>query len=139
MTQLPTKKQKQILDFIATFTVGNGYGPSYREVMQGLGYKSVSTVATHIDGLIAKGYLRKGEGYSARSLEITTPQHTIENAGDEREKWLDKEFVTRLKKYEQTQEDATLVEAKLLAETLRILGFEEAYESALRKLSKFGE
>ena len=99
MTQLPTKKQKQILDFIATFTVGNGYGPSYREVMQGLGYKSVSTVATHIDGLIAKGYLRKGEGYSARSLEITTPQHTTENAGDEREKWLDKEFVTRLKKY----------------------------------------
>lgn len=72
-----SKKQQQMLSFVDAFIKGNGYGPSYREVMQGLGYKSVSTVAVHIDALIAKGYLRKGGEYSARSLELVehdTPQ-----------------------------------------------------------------
>ncbi len=69
----PSKKQQELLSFIDGFIKGNGYGPSYREVMRALGYKSVSTVAAHVDGLIAKGYLRKGDGYSARSLEVVTP------------------------------------------------------------------
>lgn len=69
----PSKKQQELLSFIDGFIKGNGYGPSYREVMRALGYKSVSTVAAHVDGLIAKGYLRKGDGFSARSLEVVTP------------------------------------------------------------------
>lgn len=69
----PSKKQQELLSFIDGFIKGNGYGPSYREVMRALGYKSVSTVAIHVDNLIAKGYLRKGDGYSARSLEVITP------------------------------------------------------------------
>lgn len=72
MSDLPTKKQKELLSFIDGFIKGNGYGPSYRETMRALGYKSVSTVASHIDNLIAKGYLVK-RTYSARSLEVTTP------------------------------------------------------------------
>lgn len=72
MSDLPTKKQKELLSFIDGFIKGNGYGPSYRETMRALGYKSVSTVASHIDNLIAKGYLVKRD-YSARSLELTTP------------------------------------------------------------------
>ena len=66
----PTKKQQELLSFIDGFIKGNGYGPSYREVMRALGYKSVSTVAAHVDALIAKGYLRKGDDYSARSIEV---------------------------------------------------------------------
>ncbi|PID30374.1 hypothetical protein CR983_02690 [Candidatus Saccharibacteria bacterium] len=66
----PSKKQQEILQFVDGFIKGNGYGPSYREVMRGMGYKSVSTVATHIDALIAKGYLQKGGDYSARSLLV---------------------------------------------------------------------
>lgn len=66
-----SKKQQELLAYIDTFIEGTGYGPSYREVMRALGYKSVSTVATHIDGLIAKGYLRKAD-HSARSLEVVT-------------------------------------------------------------------
>ena len=65
----PTKKQRELLVFIDNFITGNGYGPSYREVMRALDYKSVSTVATHIDGLIVRGYLRK-KTHSARSLEV---------------------------------------------------------------------
>lgn len=72
-----SKKQQAVLHFVDGFIKGNGYGPSYREVMRGLGYKSVSTVAVHVDALIAKGHLKKGGDYSARSLELVehdTPQ-----------------------------------------------------------------
>ena len=37
--------------------------------MRGLGYKSVSTVAIHIDNLITKGYLVRRDK-SARSLDV---------------------------------------------------------------------
>ncbi len=67
-----TKKQQELLSFIDGFIKGNGYGPSYREVMRALGYKSVSTVAAHVDALIAKGYLRKGDDYSARSIQVVS-------------------------------------------------------------------
>lgn len=70
-TQRPTKKQRELLSFIDGFIKGNGYGPSYREVMRALDYKSVSTVAIHINGLIARGFLRK-KTHSARSLEVVS-------------------------------------------------------------------
>ena len=69
MENRPTKKQKELLSFIDGFIKGNGYGPSYREIMRALDYKSVSTVATHIDGLIARGWLIKKDN-SARTLEV---------------------------------------------------------------------
>lgn len=76
-TQRASKKQQELFDFVKEFIVANSYGPSYREIMRALGYKSVSTVAVHIDQLIAKGYLEK-TGYSARSLIVsnTTQQLT---------------------------------------------------------------
>lgn len=66
-----SKKQRELLNFIDGFIKGNGYGPSYREMMRALDYKSVSTVATHVDGLVARGYLRKTKN-SARSLEVVS-------------------------------------------------------------------
>ena len=73
MADRSSKKQRELLLFIDGFIKGNGYGPSYREVMRALGYKSVSTVAIHINGLIEKGYLRKKD-HSARSIEVVTLQ-----------------------------------------------------------------
>lgn len=64
-----TKKQQELLSFIDGFIQQHGYGPSYREVMRALDYKSVSTVATHVNGLLAKGYIEK-TSTSARSLKI---------------------------------------------------------------------
>jgi len=69
----PTKKQKAMLDFIDGFIQGRGYSPTLREIMQALGYKSVSTVAKHVDNLIARGWLVKREG-SARSLGVVSPE-----------------------------------------------------------------
>ena len=69
MEQRPTKKQRELLSFIDGFIKGNGYGPSYREIMSALDYKSVLTVATHVNGLIARGWLAKKDN-SARTLEV---------------------------------------------------------------------
>jgi len=76
-----TKKQQELLQFIDGFIKGHGYGPSYREVMRALGYKSVSTVAIHVDQLIAKGYLEKKDN-SARSLQVVTLRPVQESKQD---------------------------------------------------------
>ena len=68
-----TKKQQETLTFITEFISQHDYSPSYREIMGALGYKSVSTVAVHVDGLISKGYLLKRDN-SVRSLEIVSAQ-----------------------------------------------------------------
>ena len=73
MEKRPTKKQKELLSFIDGFIKGNGYGPSYREIMRALDYRSVSTVATHVNGLISRGWLIKKDN-SARTLEVVVPQ-----------------------------------------------------------------
>ena len=69
MRERTTKKQQELLQFIAEFLAEHNYAPSYRETMVALGYKSVSTVAVHVDGLISKGYLTKSEK-SARSVRM---------------------------------------------------------------------
>lgn len=87
----PTKKQRELLSFIEAFIAKHGYGPSYREVMRGVGYKSVSTVANHIDNLIQKGHLRK-RGHSARSLEVSRSNSLVrpamQSVSAAEEKWL---------------------------------------------------
>ena len=69
-----TKKQLAVLDFLQDFTEENGYSPSYREIMSGLGLSSVSAVAEHVENLVEKGVLRKVPG-AARSLEILDYKH----------------------------------------------------------------
>ena len=41
-----TKRQKQVLDFVARFIEDNGYSPSYEEIARGLDLASLATVAT---------------------------------------------------------------------------------------------
>lgn len=64
-----------VLNFIKEFIAEHGYSPSYRETMAGLEIRSISTVAEHVDNLVAKGYLLKKDG-SARSLEPIEPAVT---------------------------------------------------------------
>lgn len=109
-----TKKQRELLAFIDAFIKGNNYGPSYREIMRALGYKSVSTVAVHVDGLIAAGYLRKRDN-SARSIEVVrlTSDETPKN---DHEDWLRQTVLQHLSDERMNDEQkATLKEAvKLL-------------------------
>src|ERR1700704_960336 len=64
-----TKRQKEVLDFIAGFVHENGYCPSYEEIARGLDLASLATVHKHISVLEAKSYLKRGFNQS-RSLEL---------------------------------------------------------------------
>jgi repressor LexA len=65
-----TKRQKQVLDFIAGFVEDNGYCPSFEEIAKGLDLASLATVHKHISILETKNYLKRGFNQS-RSLELT--------------------------------------------------------------------
>jgi repressor LexA len=64
-----TKRQKQVLDFIAGFLNENGYCPSYEEIARGLDLASLATVHKHISVLETKNYLKRGFNQS-RSIEL---------------------------------------------------------------------
>ncbi len=64
-----TKRQKQVLDFIAKFVDDNGYCPSFEEIARGLELASLATVHKHISVLESKNYLKRGFNQS-RSLEL---------------------------------------------------------------------
>jgi repressor LexA len=64
-----TKKQRQILDFVESFVVDNGYSPSYEEIAENFDYSSLATVHEHLTNLETKGFLRKNYNKS-RSLEV---------------------------------------------------------------------
>ena len=63
-----TRRQRQVMDFIAGFLKERGYSPSYEEVGQGMGLSSLATVHKHISTLERKGFLKRGYNQS-RSLE----------------------------------------------------------------------
>ena len=65
-----TKRQRQVLDFIAGFVDENRYCPSYEEIARGLELASIATVHKHISVLESKNYLKRGFNQS-RSLELT--------------------------------------------------------------------
>lgn len=65
-----TKKQVELLNFIEVFIAESGCSPTYREIARGMGYRSVATVAKHIDNLVAIGRLEKADNGEARSISI---------------------------------------------------------------------
>src|SRR5437588_7859681 len=71
-----TKRQKEVLDFIAEFVERQGYCPSYEEMTQGLKLASLATVHKHIQGLEARNYLRRNFNQS-RSIEVA-PKYLTE-------------------------------------------------------------
>jgi repressor LexA len=64
-----TKRQKQVLDFVARFIEDNGYSPSYEEIARGLNLASLATVHKHISTLETKQYIKRGFNQS-RSLDL---------------------------------------------------------------------
>jgi hypothetical protein len=145
MAERSTKRQRELLDFVDAFIKQHGYGPSYREVMTGLGYKSVSTVAIHINGLIEKGYLRKRDN-SARSLEVVSAEYgngsgpgtaKVSSAKDTaKEKLLVDAVRERFDKYGQASDPTTLDELYVLIGALKVLGFDAAYQATRAELAE---
>lgn len=134
----PTKKQREMLVFIDNFISGHGYGPSYREIQRGLGYKSVSTVANHVDNLIARGHLVK-RSKSARSLELTKGSKNSEVKTSVKvsdEKWLVDLIEMKFQAQESAKkkDSAAVDELYVLVGSLKVLGFDEATRSFASRL-----
>lgn len=108
----PSKKQRELLSFISSFIKEQGYGPSYREIMRALDYKSVSTVAIHIDSLITKGYLRKTD-HSARSLEVIGEASTAQSPHETHLKWLKHEIQKRTNGDAKARKEAIVLSSAL--------------------------
>lgn len=66
-----TKRQKQVVDFIAEFIHCNGYSPSFEEIAGGLGLASLATVHKHLTALENKHYLKRSFNRS-RALDLGT-------------------------------------------------------------------
>jgi repressor LexA len=66
-----TKRQKQVLDFLADFVEKNGYSPSYEEIASALQLASLATVHKHVSALETKHYVRRTFNQS-RSLEVSS-------------------------------------------------------------------
>ena len=64
-----TRRQKEVLDFIAAYQVENGYSPSYEEMARGLKLASIATVHKHISALDKKNYLQRSHNQS-RSIDV---------------------------------------------------------------------
>lgn len=64
-----TRRQRELMDFLASFIEKRGYSPSYEEIAGGLNLASLATIHKHIQALEAKQYLRRSYNHS-RSLEI---------------------------------------------------------------------
>lgn len=141
MSSRPSKKQKELLSFIEGFIAGHGYGPSYREIMRSLNYKSVSTVAIHVDNLIKKGLLNKKDR-SARSLEIVSGASKTNTSSPVQKNsaaWLEKEVNGRFAEYGVHPSKKKLDELYVLVGTLHILGLEQPYRKFRTRLSKLAK
>ncbi len=137
----PTKKQRELLSFIEKFIGEHGYSPSYREIMTGLSYTSVATVALHVNSLIKRGHLAKRDR-SARSLEIVNASETANFSTNQvtakQEKWL----VEKVNHYfDMAESSSDLSQSKLdelyvLIGALKVLGLDGAAQSFIPKLTE---
>jgi repressor LexA len=141
-TVRPTKKQKELLGFIEAFIGEHGYSPSYREIMHGLQYTSVATVALHVTNLIKRGHLRKRD-HSARSLEVVAPADeptkiTSNQVAPGQEKWLVEKVEHAFTQVENIGGDlaeASLDHLYVLLGALKVLGLDGAAQSFMPRLS----
>ena len=65
----PTRKQKELLDYIDQFTDDHNTSPTYREIADALGLNSIASVAQRIDNCVEAGFLEK-RPREARSLRV---------------------------------------------------------------------
>jgi repressor LexA len=140
----PTKRQKELLNFIEDFIAEHGYSPSYREIMAGTSHNSVATVALHVNNLIKRGHLKKRDR-SARSLEVITKSNQPAEAGvapkqlkASEEKWLVQKVELFFKEAEAmpAPSERDFDKLYILIGALKVLGLDGAAQGFTARLSE---
>lgn len=71
MTRPPiTARGAQTLDYIEEFIAEKGFPPTVREIGEGIGISSPSTVQGYIDGLTDGGYIERTVNGSPRAIRV---------------------------------------------------------------------
>ena len=70
-----TKRQREILSYLTSYTEANGYAPSFEEIAESFGYTSLATVHEHLSNLQRKGYIKRSYNES-RAIEILPTEVT---------------------------------------------------------------
>jgi repressor LexA len=73
-----TQKQQQILDFILNWQRTQGATPTYQEIADQFGFRSLNSVTEHVRLLRQKGFLESEPG-KARALSVTSPLAKLRN------------------------------------------------------------
>jgi repressor LexA len=64
-----TKRQREILTYLATYSDEHGYAPSFEEIATQFNYNSLATVHEHLTNLERKGYIKRAYNES-RGIEL---------------------------------------------------------------------
>ena len=68
-------KQQQVYDYIVEYVSRRGYPPSVREIGEGVGLKSPSTVHAHLKSLEKAGLIEKGQDRQRRAITLTNQDY----------------------------------------------------------------
>lgn len=64
-----TKRQREIFDFLSTYSDEKGYAPSFEEIAAQFNYSSLATVHEHLSNLERKSYIKRKYNES-RGIEL---------------------------------------------------------------------
>ncbi|HET6760746.1 MAG TPA: transcriptional repressor LexA [Gemmatimonadaceae bacterium] len=64
-----TKRQREILTYLANYSEEHGYAPSFEEIATQFNYNSLATVHEHLTNLERKGYIKRAYNES-RGIEL---------------------------------------------------------------------
>src|SRR3978361_629238 len=64
-----TKRQREILTYLTTYSEQNGFAPSFEEIAENFDYNSLATVHEHLTNLERKGFIKRSYNES-RAIEI---------------------------------------------------------------------
>lgn len=70
-----TARQRQVLQFITSFSDSNGYPPSQREIAGHLNVSGTLPVMKHLDALERKGYLKREHVNRGITLKTSNSRH----------------------------------------------------------------
>jgi repressor LexA len=70
-----TKRQREILNYLSTYSEQNGFAPSFEEIAGHFDYNSLATVHEHLTNLERKGYIKRSYNES-RAIEILPTEAT---------------------------------------------------------------
>lgn len=68
MTQPLTDRQKEVFDFLKSYTDEEGYPPTIRDICSEFGFSSTNAASRHLNALEKKGWIERNG--SARAIKF---------------------------------------------------------------------